>query len=95
MPFRRNGHLYVIQLLLSRSANPELQDAQGFNTLHLVTHSSAVMPLLYLLRQPIGVDDRDTDGHTSLMWAAWQGSFILQSVPRLQIDAVPVSGFCL
>ncbi|KAG7531768.1 hypothetical protein FFLO_04137 [Filobasidium floriforme] len=31
------------------------------------------MPLLYLLRQPIGVDDRDTDGHTSLMWAAWQG----------------------
>lgn len=69
----RNGHLYVMQLLLSRSANPDIQDAQGFNTLHLVTHSSAVMPLLYLLRQPIAVDAKDTDGHTALMWAAWQG----------------------
>jgi ankyrin repeat protein len=63
----------VIQLLLSRSANPNLQDAQGFNTLHLVVHSSAVMPLLYLARQGIAIDSRDADGHTALMWAAWQG----------------------
>jgi len=62
-----------MQLLLSRSADPDIQDSQGFNTLHLVTHSSAVMPLLYLLRQPIAVDAKDTDGHTALMWAAWQG----------------------
>ena len=44
-----NGHLYVIHLLLSRGADPNIRDAQGFNTLHLVTHSSAVMPVLYMV----------------------------------------------
>ena len=45
----RNGHLYVIQLLLSRGADPNIADDQGFNTLHLITHSSGVMPLLYIV----------------------------------------------
>jgi ankyrin repeat protein len=45
----RNGHLYVVHLLLSRGADPNISDAQGFNTLHLITHSSAVMPLLYMV----------------------------------------------
>lgn len=45
----RNGHLYVVHLLMSRGADPNIHDAQGFNTLHLVTHSSAVMPLLYIV----------------------------------------------
>ncbi|KAL6303324.1 DHHC palmitoyltransferase-domain-containing protein [Sparassis latifolia] len=31
------------------------------------------MPLLYLLHQPINVDCKDSQGHTSLMWAAYQG----------------------
>ncbi|KAJ7813214.1 ankyrin repeat-containing domain protein [Mycena olivaceomarginata] len=31
------------------------------------------MPLLYLLHQPVGVDSRDAQGHTALMWAAYQG----------------------
>lgn len=44
----RNGHLYVIYLLLSRGADPNVADSQGFNALHLITHSSAVMPLLYM-----------------------------------------------
>jgi hypothetical protein len=69
----RNGYLYVIHLLISHGADPAVQDSQGYNTLHLVTHSSAVMPLLYLLHQPINVDSRDSQGHTSLMWAAYQG----------------------
>lgn len=69
----RNGYLYVIHLLIAHNADPTIQDAQGYNTLHLTTHSSAVMPLLYLLHQPISVDSRDTQGHTSLMWAAYQG----------------------
>ncbi|KAL0566951.1 palmitoyltransferase akr1 [Marasmius crinis-equi] len=69
----RNGYLYVIQLLISHNADPTIADSQGYNTLHLVTHSSSVMPLLYLLHQPINVDSRDSQGHTSLMWAAYQG----------------------
>ena len=69
----RNGYLYVIQLLISHNADPNIADAQGYNTLHLVTHSSSVMALLYLLHQPINVDARDSQGHTSLMWAAYQG----------------------
>ncbi|WVQ82594.1 palmitoyltransferase AKR1 [Cryptococcus sp. DSM 104549] len=69
----RNGHLYVVHLLLSRGADPNIHDSQGFNTLHLITHSSAVMPLLYMLHQPVAIDEKDTDGHTALMWAAYQG----------------------
>lgn len=45
----RNGHLYVVHLLLSRGADPNSKDTQGFNTLHLITHSSAVMPVLYMV----------------------------------------------
>lgn len=72
----RNGHLYVLHLLLKNSADPNIRDCQGFNTLHLVTHSSVVMALLYILQQPIAVDERDSDGHTALMWASWQGDAI-------------------
>jgi ankyrin repeat protein len=69
----RNGYLYVVQLLISHNADPTITDTQGYNSLHLVTHSSSVMPLLYLLHQPVNVDSRDLQGHTSLMWAAYQG----------------------
>ncbi|PPQ88419.1 hypothetical protein CVT25_011221 [Psilocybe cyanescens] len=69
----RNGYLYVIQLLIAHGADPTISDSQGYNSLHLVTHSSSIMPLLYLLHQPINVDSRDSQGHTSLMWAAYQG----------------------
>ncbi|KAK7448470.1 palmitoyltransferase akr1 [Stygiomarasmius scandens] len=69
----RNGYLYIIQLLIAHNADPTITDSQGYNTLHLVTHSSSIMPLLYLLHQPINVDSRDAQGHTSLMWAAYQG----------------------
>jgi len=69
----RNGYLYVIQLLVAYNADPNIADSQGYNTLHLVTHSSSIMPLLYLLHQPVNVDSRDSQGHTSLMWAAYQG----------------------
>ncbi|KAI6113588.1 ankyrin repeat-containing domain protein [Pisolithus croceorrhizus] len=63
----RNGYLYVIHLLISRNADPNFTDTQGYNALHLVTHSSSVMPLLYLLHQPVNVDSRDMQGHTPLM----------------------------
>ncbi|EIW76594.1 hypothetical protein CONPUDRAFT_157779 [Coniophora puteana RWD-64-598 SS2] len=69
----RSGYLYVVQLLIAHGADPNVSDTQGYNALHLVTHSSAVMPLLYVLHQPVTVDARDAQGHTSLMWAAYQG----------------------
>lgn len=72
----RNGHLYILHLLMRHSADPNIRDTQGFNTLHLVTHSSVVMALLYVLQQPLAVDEKDSDGHTALMWAAWQGDAI-------------------
>ncbi|KAG8912287.1 palmitoyltransferase akr1 [Tulasnella sp. 408] len=73
----RNGYLYIIDLLISHNADPSISDSQGYNTLHLVTHSSTVMPLLYLLHLcPISPDSPDSAGHTSLMWAAYQGDGI-------------------
>lgn len=58
----RNGYLYIIHLLIAHNADPTIADSQGYNTLHLVTHSSAIMPLLYLLHQPIAVDSLDAQG---------------------------------
>jgi palmitoyltransferase ZDHHC13/17 len=90
----RNGYLYIIQLLIAHNADPTITDAQGYNTLHLVTHSSSVMSLLYLLHQPIPVDCRDLQGHTALMWAAYQGDALSVDLllkngadPNLQDDA--------
>lgn len=80
----RSGHLYVIINLLQKGADPLLTDSQGFNALHLITHSSNVMALLYLLQHESistqnleggisPIDFQDTQGHTPLMWAAYQG----------------------
>lgn len=77
----RNGHVYVLELLCSRGADPTITDSQGFNALHLTVHSSAVMPLVFMLQQPAlssqeGLDSTDSQGHTALMWAAYQGDAI-------------------
>lgn len=77
----RNGHVYVLELLSSRGADPTITDSQGFNALHLTVHSSAVMPLLFILQHPSlsspeGLDSTDSQGHTALMWAAYQGDAI-------------------
>ena len=53
-----HGHLYMIHLLLSRGADPNLQNIQGFNTLQLITHSSAVMPLLYIVSERFLAESR-------------------------------------
>ncbi|KAI6142395.1 hypothetical protein BKA82DRAFT_4192141 [Pisolithus tinctorius] len=44
-----------------------------YKALHLVTHSSSIMPLLYHLHQPVCIDSCDMQGHTPLRWAAYQG----------------------
>ncbi|ODQ53540.1 ankyrin, partial [Saitoella complicata NRRL Y-17804] len=55
--------------------DPALLDSQGFNTLHLATHSSHIMLLIYLLHTcpTLHIDSIDPQGHTALMWAAYQG----------------------
>lgn len=72
---RRNGHLYIVHLLLKYNADPVLLDSQSFNTLHLAVHSSSAFLLAYVLftSQPVAVDSSDTDGHTGLHWACYQG----------------------
>ena len=74
----RQGHVQIMALLLDHGADPLLLDSQGFHALHLATHSSLVMALVCLLQrdefQPqAALDRRDRQGHTSLMWAAFQG----------------------
>lgn len=64
----------MAKLLMKHGADPMIQDSQGFNALHLGTHSSNAMLVLYLLMAgDVPVDSADTLGHTSLMWAAYQG----------------------
>ncbi|KAM0786270.1 hypothetical protein ACM66B_007067 [Microbotryomycetes sp. NB124-2] len=74
----RNGHVNVVHLLLKYNADPTLLDSQSFNALHLAVHSSSAFLLAYMLftSQPIAVDSADTDGHTGLHWACYQGDFI-------------------
>ncbi|KAG9290695.1 hypothetical protein G9A89_011658 [Geosiphon pyriformis] len=69
----RNGHLPMLTLLINHGANPNIQDSQGFNGLHLATHSSNTLLVLYLLYQDMDIDAPDALQHTALMWAAYQG----------------------
>lgn len=74
----RNGHLYIVHLLIKYGADPNLLDSQSFNTLHLAVHSSSALLLAYMLftHQPVAVDSTDTEGHTALHWACYQGDAI-------------------
>ncbi|KAK3815273.1 MAG: putative ankyrin repeat-containing protein [Benniella sp.] len=67
--------------MLKYGANPHLQDAQGFNCLHLATHSHKAMLVLYLLMaEDMQADAGDAQGFTSLMWAAKQGDSLTVEV---------------
>jgi len=67
-------HLQVVSLLLANGADALLKDDQGYNLLHSATLDGNVFQLVLLLHQPdIPVDVQDSQGHTSLMWAAYKG----------------------
>ena len=92
----RQGQVQVMSLLLDHGANPLQLDGQGFHTLHLATHSSLVMTIVYLLQraefQPqVALDRKDTQGHTALMWAAFQGDALSVDVLLKHGAAVHVS----
>ncbi|TIB63112.1 hypothetical protein E3P77_03643 [Wallemia ichthyophaga] len=77
----RNGHLYVLHTLIKHGADPSIVDSQRFNALHLVVHSSVIMAVFYILQQNVEIDAPDIQGHTPLMWAAYQGD-------ALSVDAL-------
>lgn len=67
-------NLDIVNLLLQNGADPLITDDQGYNLLHSATLDGNVFQLILLLHQPdIPVDVPDTQGHTSLMWAAYKG----------------------
>ncbi|KAI5272559.1 Palmitoyltransferase akr1, ankyrin repeat-containing protein akr1 [Aureobasidium subglaciale] len=67
-------HLDVVNLLLRQGADPLLTDDQGYNLLHSATLDGNVFQLILLLHQAdVPVDIADSQGHTSLMWAAYKG----------------------
>ncbi|KAK5138216.1 hypothetical protein LTR08_004912 [Meristemomyces frigidus] len=67
-------HLQVVSLLLANGADPLAKDDQGYNLLHSATLDGNVFQLVLLLHQPdLPVDAPDSQGHTSLMWAAYKG----------------------
>lgn len=64
----------MVNLLLENGADPLITDDAGYNLLHCVTLDGNVFQLILLLHQPdIPVDSADSQGHTSLMWAAYKG----------------------
>ena len=64
--------------MLKYSADPTILDSQSFNTLHLAVHSSNALLVAYILFtiKPVAVDSTDTEGHTALHWACYQGDAI-------------------
>lgn len=67
-------NLDIVSLLLRHGADPLITDDQGYNLLHCATLDGNVFQLILLLHQAdMDVDVPDTQGHTSLMWAAYKG----------------------
>ncbi|KAJ9620580.1 palmitoyltransferase akr1 [Taxawa tesnikishii (nom. ined.)] len=67
-------NLDIVNLLLHNGADPLIADDQGYNLLHCATLDGNVFQLVLLLHEAeIPVDVPDSQGHTSLMWAAYKG----------------------
>ncbi|KAG2363595.1 hypothetical protein BDR07DRAFT_1460170 [Suillus spraguei] len=64
----RNGYLYIVQLLISHNADPTIADTQGYNSLHLVTHSSS---------HGANPNLKDDTGLTPLHWAVVRGNRVI------------------
>ncbi|KAI4253144.1 MAG: hypothetical protein LQ352_003880, partial [Teloschistes flavicans] len=65
-------HYYTVNLLLRYGADPNIADGQGYKMIHLATFDgNAFMLLIILLHPQVSVDELDAQGHTALMWAAY------------------------
>ncbi|KAL8819395.1 MAG: hypothetical protein Q9223_002155 [Gallowayella weberi] len=65
-------HYYTVSLLLRHGADPNIGDGLGYKMIHLATFDgNAFMLLIILLHPSVSVDEPDAQGHTALMWAAY------------------------
>ena len=64
-----HGHLELVEFLLSKSASPNLQDAQGSTALHAAAYMGHTTVVKSLLKAGASTDVRDADGETALDWA--------------------------
>ncbi|KAL9603934.1 MAG: hypothetical protein Q9219_000872 [cf. Caloplaca sp. 3 TL-2023] len=65
-------HYYTVHLLLQHGADPTIADGQGYKMIHLATFDgNAFMLLIILLHPSVSIDEPDAQGHTALMWAAY------------------------
>ena len=69
----RSKNLQILRLFLKHGASPTIRDSQEYNILHCVTHTHAVIPLLYLLQQSVDMESTEIGGNTPLMRAAYEG----------------------
>ncbi|MBW0475374.1 hypothetical protein O181_015089 [Austropuccinia psidii MF-1] len=94
----RSARVYIVHLLIKNGADPSLVDSQGFNTLHLATHSSSALTLAYLLsctQAKISIDSQDGQGHSALHWACYQGDSLsvdLLLARRASLSITDLSG---
>ncbi|KAL8682297.1 MAG: hypothetical protein Q9186_001666 [Xanthomendoza sp. 1 TL-2023] len=65
-------HYYTVSLLLRNGADPNIGDGLGYKMIHLATFDgNAFMLLIILLHPSVSIDEPDAQGHTALMWAAY------------------------
>ncbi|KAL8719210.1 MAG: hypothetical protein Q9225_003764 [Loekoesia sp. 1 TL-2023] len=90
-------HYYTVHLLLQHGADPTIADGQGYKMIHLATFDgNAFMLLIILLHPSVSIDEPDAQGHTALMWAAYNRlPAIVDLLLRFgaSINAVDETGF--
>ncbi|KAL8935955.1 MAG: hypothetical protein Q9216_005171, partial [Gyalolechia sp. 2 TL-2023] len=90
-------HYYTVNLLLQHGADPTIADGQGYKVIHLATFDGNTFMLLIILLHPsVSIDEPDAQGHTALMWAAYnQSPIVVDLLMRFgaSISAVDETGF--
>jgi hypothetical protein len=72
----RQGNVQMTAYLVSKGADPNRLEGQGYNCLHLATHGGHVFLIAYLISIGCHIDSVDTLHRTSLMWCAYMGNSV-------------------
>ena len=70
----REGHLQVIQVLVSSGADVDMKNKFGNTALHWAAHEGHLQVVQHLLSSGADVNVKDNDGYTALHWAARKGN---------------------